>query len=445
MTEPRSFIEPFKNRLLEVFNSSSSGDDPYRNPYFAREERKRKKPEPGKDNWEEESLHLFEDFLSLDEEKITHGLAKAKVRKALDKKYAQSSRSEQLAQETMALENMLETTEIAPEITERKLELLNEWRSDLARLLRSRFPAIAGWVDLLSRPAWVHLAQQGMQPRFLLNLMILAWYRQQSEEPSQNPAALLYLQLHIQFLNLGLKSDEIVQHLEKYTLDLQDFESLLSQTLHALERNGELIESFQTLIQVRCVQARRYFLRLLGQPWLDPDKRLANFHLNQRYQRLRSQVLETRERLQNQRQLAFEDLLRLQSRWHRQRLCLAALHTLNLAQEQLPLSLPQIAERLRPLGLNAESPEIKQLLQKLNLVQLERWIQLSQQQKLPAADLGFVSDAILEQDLMSALNEEDWTTLEKWALLKSWYTSHFKQQSIAPLSSQLESFLPLEL
>jgi hypothetical protein len=144
--------------------------------------------------------------LSLDEEKITNGLAKAKVRKALDKKYAQSSRSEQLDQETRALEDLLESGEISPEITQRKLALLEQWIQDLNQLLKRRYPAIAGWVDLLSRPAWVHLAQQGMPPRFLLNLMILAWYRQRASEPSQNPAASLYLQIHLQYLNLGLKA-----------------------------------------------------------------------------------------------------------------------------------------------------------------------------------------------------------------------------------------------
>ena len=447
MTDGKSFIEPFKARLLEVFNSSSSGDNPYgNNPYLAREERKRKKEAPSKESsWEEESRNLFEDFLSLDEEKITHGLAKAKVRKAMDKKYAQSIRHDQLDQETRALEDTLESTAIAPEITARKLELLDHWHADLSRLLRTRYPALVGWVDLLSRPAWVHLAQQGMQPRFLLNLMILTWYSRNRREAHDDPEALLFLQLHIQYLNLGFKAEDIHQQLEKYTLELDGFESLLSQTLHALERNGELLESFETLLKVRCSQARRYFLRLLAQPWLDPDKRLARFHLNQRYQRLRIQLRELKDRLQSQRAVSRDEMAWLQSHWRGHTLCLAALHILNLAQQSLPLAPQQITEALRPMGLSADTPEIRSLLEKISLENLERWIRLSQQEAVPEPDPGFVSDAVLEQDLLTATESEDWTALEKWALLKAWYASSFRQQSIEPLASQLEAFLPLEL
>lgn len=447
MTDSKSFMEPFKARLLEVFNSSSSGDNPYaNNPYLAREERKRKKEPAGKEStWEEESRNLFEDFLSLDEEKITHGLAKAKVRKALDKKYAQSRRRDQLDQETRALEDTLETTGISPEVTARKLAALDQWELDLARLLRTRYPALVGWVDLLGRPAWVHLAQQGMQPRFLLNLMILAWYRSRRREASEDAEALLFFQLHIQYLNLGLKADEIHQHLEKYTLEADTFESLLTQTLHAIERNGELIESFETLIKVRCSQARRYFLRLLSQPWLDPDKRLARFHLHQRYQRLRSQVHDIRERMQGQRAAGAAEMAWVLGHWRGHALALGGLQILNSAQQHLPLSPQKLAEALRPLGLSPESPEIRDLLGRLDLACLERWIRLSQLEPTPPADPGFISDSVLEQELAAAMAQEDWTTLEKWALLKAWYASGFRQQNIEPLAKQLESFLPLDL
>lgn len=447
MNDSKSFMEPFKARLLEVFNSSSSGDNPYaNNPYLAREERKRKKETAPKDsNWEEESRHLFEDFLSLDEEKITHGLAKAKVRKALDKKYAQSSRREQLEQETLALENTLETTGIAAEVTARKLDALAQWLEDVEKLLRTRYPALLGWIDLLERPAWVHLAQQGMQPRFLLNLMILSWYRRQQREASEDPEALLFFQLHIQYLNLGLKADEILQHLEKYTLALDTFTSLLTQTLHALERQGELIESFETLLKVRCSQARRYFLRQLAQPWLDPDKRLARFHLGQRYRRLHGQMRDVRERLNGQRAADIGEMAWLLGHWRGHGLALAGLQLLNAAQQQLPLTPPRIDDILQPLGLSAGQAEVKALLAGFTLGGLESWIQLSQQTETPAADPGFISDSVLEQEIAAAMDGEDWATLEKWALLKAWYASSFRQQSIEPLTRQLADFLPAEL
>ncbi len=442
MSDPKSFIEPFKNRLLEVFNSSSQSEDGgYRHSIFTREERKRKK-EGAKDSWEEESLHLFEDFLSLDEEKITHGLAKAKVRKALDKKYAQSRQGELIEHETRALEDTLDATTIAPEITARKLALLEIWMDDLARLLRTRYPALSGWVNLLSRPAWVHLAQQGMQPRFLLNLMILAWYRRTGREASDSREALLYLQLHIQYLNLGFKSEEIVLHLEKYTLDVDSFESLLNQTLHALERNGELLESFETLLKVRCSQARRYFLRLLGQPWLDPDKRLARFHLNQRFGRLRSQLRELRERLQTGRAVSPEELVAFQTHWRGQSLALVALNLLNAAQENLPLREHTLNPQLQSIGLSVQSPDVQKLLGMINLERLERWIRLSQQEAEAPMDPGFISDAVIDQALLPAIEQDDWTTLEKWALLKSWYGSGFRQMGLEPLGKQLDAFLP---
>lgn len=440
MTDPKSFIEPFKSRLMEVFNASSSGDSNYRYPYQGDGQKRKRRPAAAGD-MESESRHLFEDFLSLDEEKITHGLAKAKIRKAMDRKYRRSSQSEQLEQETRALEDVLDASEIDPEITRQKLVAIQHFQGELAELLQNRHPAIWGWVDLLSREAWLHLAQQGLPPRFLLNLMIISHYQRSGQEAYDNPQALLFLQLHVQYLNLGLSHQEILQQIEKYTLDLDDFQSLLNQTLHAIERNGEMINSLETLVQARCQQAQRYFLQKLKQPWLEPDHRLARYHIVARYRRLKQKLQEQAERVQAQQQVDAARLGGLLKDWHGQQSALLFLVLLRQAIKGLPLSEHELYQELQAEDLPELSPDMQNAL---NLRQLEAWIR---QQQMPSAnplDPGFVPDSVLQQDLAQMMASHDWASLEKWALLKAYYGHLFQTQAIDQLGQQAEVFLPAD-
>lgn len=443
MSDSKSFIEPFKSRLMEVFNASSSGDEPNRQAYYAREEPKSPKKKET-EGWEKESEHLFEDFLSLDEERITHGLAKAQVRKAMDRKYRKSQRSDQLEQETRAIEDTLEYSEIPQEITEQKLALVSDWRADLERLIASRHHLLVGWLDLLSRPAWNHLAQQGMPPRFLLNLMIIAYYSEQAKEMLDNPEALLYLQLHVQWLNLGLKADDILTHIEKFTIDLHSFESMLNQSLHALERSAEFLDSFATLVQVRCSQARPYVLQKLEQPYLDPDRRLARYHLEQRYVRLYAKIQGLQERLSAHQALPSEEMAHSVQKWHGQALYLGLLNLLNLcSSEGLPNDREGWLAQHLPQGLSQQEHQL--FSQIMDLQHLEQWWQKTQTDRTPEPAPGFISDAVLEQDILNAIEDQDLNLLEKWALCKAYYLSLFRRQGLAELKHEIEVFLPLTL
>jgi len=439
MNDSRSFIEPFKSRFLEVFNASSSGDNPYRNPPPppGKRPKKQESTEPG---WDHESQHLFEDFLSLDEERITNGLAKAKVRKALDRKYRRSSRSEQLEEETRALEDVLDADQIAPEITQQKLVLITQFLDDVNKLIGSRYPGLIDRVDLLSRPVWLHLSQQGLHPRFLLNLFIMAHYYQTGQEVYDNLQARLYLQMHVQHLNLGLRAEEIVQHLEKHTLDLERFSSMLDQTLHALERQSELLGSLENLLQIKCQQAQAYFLQQLQQPYLDANSRLASFYLLQKHQTLRTAVHQLAERLAAQQKVEPEQASELMGQWLGREQALVSLFVLQAAKTELPLISEEIETQLEALEL---APSLfAKIDPQLNLEQLEIW---SQNAIRPAQEpgLGFVSDQVLDQDWNTAVAEEDWSVLEKWALLKAYYGLVFRQSSILPLGRSAEAFLPL--
>jgi len=443
MTDSKSFIEPFKSRFMEVFNASSSGDDPQRQAYYGREERK-KRPKKEPDGWEKESENLFEDFLSLDEERITNGLAKAKVRKALDRKYRKSQRSEQLEEETRAIEDTLEYSEIPREVTEKKCVLVAEWKEDIERLIASRHRLLNGWVDLLSRPAWHHLTQQGMPPKFLLNLMIIAYYSQHKEEMLDSPKALLYLQLHVQWLNLGIKAEAILSHIEKFTIDLHSFESLLNQTLHALERSTEFLESFTTLLQVRCTQARSFALDKLKQNYLDPDQRLARYHLQQRYLRLYTRIQKLQERLSDQQNTSPEEMSTSIQAWHGQALSLGLLNLLNTCSSKgLPISRESWMTEHLPQGLSEQ--ELLLLSESMDLLHLEKWWQQEELDKPSDLEPGFVSDAVLEQDILNAIDEQELNVLDKWALCKAYYLNLFQRQGLAELKRELEVFLPPSL
>lgn len=439
MNDSRSFIEPFKNRLFEVFNASGQGEDPYRHSFY--EQGKGKKPKQD-EVWEEESQNLFEDFLSLDEEKITQGMAKSRVKKAMDRKYRKSRRSEQLEEETRALEDSLDARDIAPEITAEKLAHAKDFASDVKRLIRTRHPALEGWLDLLSFSAWKHLSEQGFPPKLLLNLCILAYYVKTRREVSANPEALLYLQLHTQALNLQLRSGEVDEHVEKYTIDLDGFDSMVSQTLHALERHREMLDSFVELLQARCGEARVYALKRLGQPYLDPDRKLARFHLQQRQERLKDQVTQLQNRLQAQQRVDPEQMISLLPHWQGNSLYLGLLEVLQrCAQDGLPGSRERLAALLENQSLNWV--EVERLLDHLELSQLENWLRpaLSAEQ----IEAGFISDAVLEQNIADAIHNSDWTILDKWALCKAHYVDLFERQVVQELTAQLLQFLPPSL
>lgn len=439
MNDSRSFIEPFKSRLLEVFNASSSGDNPYRNPPPPPGKRP-KKAEPAEAGWDSESEHLFEDFLSLDEEKITNGLARAKVHKALDRKYRRSSRSEQLEEETLALEDVLDADLIAPEITLQKLDLIAVFLTDVQNLIANRYPGLSQRADLLSRPVWLHLSQQGLHPRFLLNLFMIAHYYQSGQEAYDNPQARLYLQMHVQHLNLGLRAEEIEQHLEKHTLDLERFSSMLDQTLHALERQSELLGSLENLLQIKCEQAQTYFLQRLQEPYLDVNSRLARFYLLQKYRGVCTAVYQLAERLQARQKVEPEQAADLMQRWLGHEQALASLFVLQAAKTELPLIPAEMETEL--VAMELDPALFAAIDTQLNLEQLEKWVQDSVVSSLESAP-GFVSDQVLEQNWNTAVAEEDWSVLEKWALLKASYGLLFRQSSILPLGRSAEAFLPL--
>lgn len=413
-----SRFEPLKSRLREVFNASSSGDNPYGNPPPVPAAQKRK-PSTEASGWEQESEHLFEDFLSLDEERITQGLAKARVRKAMEKKYGQA----RLSEENAAMEDTLQVEGVDAEKTRQKILMAGRFVEELRAFLHSRYPHLAHWLNPLDVQLWKHLSAEGLAPKFLLNLMIVAYYVQTELELWQQDRATMYLHLHIQLLGLNFTPDQIFQQVEKWTLDVEDFQSLLQQTYHALERDHAYFASFP--IQIQATAAQAPVLEALSSVPFNLDTRLGQYALARNYARQQAQARDYVRRFQGHQQVEVSQLLDWVRRVQPQRRQFLRLFALRaLSASVLPLD----SEAIQQFDPIFQMPALyHETLQELTPSRLREWgrsiISID-----PAPE--YVSDEVLKQDILTAMEENQLSTLEKWVQFKTYQAHLFRSQCL---------------
>ena len=413
-----SRFEPLKSRLREVFNASSSGDNPYGNPPPMPAAPRRKKVQE-KSGWEQESEHLFEDFLSLDEEKITQGLAKARVRKAMEKKYGQA----RLSEENAAMEDTLQVEGVDAEKTSQKLVMASRFLEELRLFLHDRYPHLAHWLNPLDVQLWKHLLSEGLGHKFLLNLVIVAYYLQTELELWQQDRATMYLHLHVQLLKLNFTSDQIFQYVEKWTLDVNDFQSLLQQTYHALERDHAFFASFPVSAQAQTAQAHA-LVELSGVPF-NIETRLGQYALARNYARQQIRARNDVLRFRNHQHVDVSDLHDWVKQIQPQRRLFLRLFALRaLSVSVLPLD----ADAIQQFDPIFQMPSLYgETLQELTPSRLREW-------GCPAKPLDplpeYVSDAVLKQDILAAMEENQLSTLEKWVQFKTYQAHLFRRQCL---------------
>lgn len=413
-----SRFEPLKSRLREVFNASSSGDNPYGSPPPT-PVAPRRKAAKAKPDWEQESEHLFEDFLSLDEEKITQGLAKARVRKAMEKKYGQA----RLSEETAAMEDTLQVEGVDAEKTHQKVVLAQNFLTELLRFLQERYPHLAKWLNPLEPTLWAHLAEAGLSPKFLLNLMVAAYFIQTEEELWQQPQATMYLHLHVQRLRLNFTPEQLFQHVEKWTLDVSDFQSLLQQTYHALERHHAYFAAYP--VQAQAEKAQVAVLQSLSHVPFRLDTRLGQYALARQYARQQALARQYVARFHSHQQLNVTDLHDWVKRIQPQRRLFLRLFALRaLAASVLPLDSDAV-QQFDPIFKHP--PLYQEPLRTLTSSQLQKWGQQTQV-KDPVPE--YVSDQVLKQDILAAMDEDQLTTLEKWVQFKAYQAHLFRSQCL---------------
>jgi hypothetical protein len=425
LSDRDSFIQPFKNRLFEIFNASSSGQDPYRQSTYQRQQRRKKatKPEDGED-WDQESQLFFDDFISLDEEKITHGLNRAQVRKAFDRKFRTSTRSDELAREMEIIEDTFGTQGVSPETTAAKLEKLNGFIADFEHLIRSRAPSVAGRFQLFSLPALRRLKEWGMQAKTLQNLVWLRIIHRMQQEVLDNPEAFLHVQLCLQALDLPMRHMELQRFIERHLIDLPSFESLLHQTYHYLEQNARIFEAMENEMRLLSIQVQPWFLHLIGRPYLNLEKRLGKRHLENRYLRLKSQLMEVQRQVKHleksQSSLAHflgEKAELLQAWQGLEGHLVALLQLLEMSKSEAEAQGEQRADILRRLGiLEPVSSSGDALYQLEYLVQL--LAQLQNRDFFDSPELPDVYVAPLTLRQLQSIKSQDLAALEKWAIFK---------------------------
>jgi hypothetical protein len=422
MSERDSFIQPFKNRLFEIFNASSSGQDPYRQSMYQRQQRRKKNEKrEGGDDWDEESQNFFDDFISLDEQKITHGLSQAQARKAFDRKFRTSNRSEDLAREMELIEDTFGTQGIEPETTAEKLQKLNEFVQDFEHLIKSRVPAADGRFELFSLASLRRLKQWGMQAKMVQNLV---WFRiiyRQQQEVLDNPEAFLHVQLCLQALDLPQRYSELQRFVERHLIDLPSFEALLHQTMHYLEQNTRIFEALENEIRLLSLQVQPWYLHQLGRPYLNLEKRLGRRHLENRYLRLKAQLFDVQKQVRhlekNHSSVAHflgekADLL---NAWLGMETTLSALlELLDLARNQNQEGAENQTAILLRLGITDFSGSSLFTLEILAEI-LER---LQAQNFFASPEVKDVYVSPLTQRQLQAIKEQDFTALEKWAVFK---------------------------
>ncbi len=439
MSDRDSFIQPFKNRLFEIFNASSSGQDPYRQSTYQRQQRRKKgtKPEDGED-WDQESQLFFDDFISLDEEKITHGLNRAQVRKAFDRKFRTSTRSDELAREMEIIEDTFGTQGVSPETTAAKLEKLAGFLSDFEQLIRSRAPSVASRFQLFSLPTLRRLKEWGMQAKMLQNLVWLRIIHRMQQEVLDNPEAFLHVQLCLQALDLPMRHMELQRFIERHLIDLPSFESLLNQTYHYLEQNARIFEAMENEMRLLSMQVQPWFLHLIGRPYLNLEKRLGKRHLENRYLRLKTQLMEVQRQIKHleksQNSLAHflgekADLLQA---WQGLDEHLSALLELfDLGKNEPEVKGEQKSETLLRLGINESlTPSADSLFQLEYLVQL--LTQLQNRHFFETTDQPDVYVAPLTLRQLQSIKNQDLAALEKWAIFKVQQVLLLQNDSLRP-------------
>jgi hypothetical protein len=439
LSDRDSFIQPFKNRLFEIFNASSSGQDPYRQSTYQRQQRRKKgtKPEDGED-WDQESQLFFDDFISLDEEKITHGLNRAQVRKAFDRKFRTSTRSDELAREMEIIEDTFGTQGVSPETTAAKLEKLAGFLSDFEQLIRSRAPSVASRFQLFSLPTLRRLKEWGMQAKMLQNLVWLRIIHRMQQEVLDNPEAFLHVQLCLQALDLPMRHMELQRFIERHLIDLPSFESLLNQTYHYLEQNARIFEAMENEMRLLSMQVQPWFLHLIGRPYLNLEKRLGKRHLENRYLRLKTQLMEVQRQIKHleksQNSLAHflgekADLLQA---WQGLEGHLSALlELLDLGKNEPEVMGEQKAETLQRLGINESlAPAANSLFQLEYLVQL--LTQLQNRHFFDSTELPDVYVAPLTLRQLQSIKSQDLAALEKWAIFKVQQVLLLQNDSLRP-------------
>lgn len=437
MNERDSLIRPLKNRLFEIFNTSSLGQNPYRHTLYQRAKKQPKKADS--ESWDEESQLFFNDFISLDEEKITHGLSQAEAKKAFDRKFRTSHHSEHLAREMQNLENTLGTEGVAPEITQRKLELVHEFVADFQRLVHTRIPSIAGRFDLFSLPVLHRLKQWGCQARMLQHLVWLRCLYRLNQEVLDNPEALLHVQICLLALEQPLKHAELLRFIERHLIELESCQALIHQTWHYLEQNFRLFEALENEIRLLSLQVQPWYLRKLQRPYLNLDKRLGRRHLENRYLRLKQQLQEVQRQIRHldksQQSLAhfLGEKAPLIHHWEgieSTLMTLLALHTsTRQGSEAQQESLEQTFIRL---GLPSDQSTAIRLH---SLEELVQCLEQPKNQALEDTEEGALYIAPLTERQLQTLNTGDLATLEKWSLYKAQQVSLFQKQ-VLPLILQ---------
>jgi hypothetical protein len=431
MNERDSFIQPFRNRLLGIFNSSSSGQDPYRQPAYTRPPRRRKTDRRADgNNWELESQNFFDDFISLDEEKITHGLSQARARQAFDRKFRASSHSEHLAREMEILQDTLATEGVAPEITAQKLVLLDQFRQDFEHLIKSRLPLLNQRFELFSLPILKRLKSWGFQPRMLQNLVWLRCFSICRAEMLDNSEALMMAQLSLSYLEQPARYSDMQRFIERHLIDLDSFESLIRQTLHALEQNFRLFEVLAQELELLSLQAQPWYLKQTGRPYLDLNKRLARRHLINRYQNLYNRLSTKTSPGKNDLQLLAEKSSLIPD-WKAFNAALEALISLTQHPE-VPAH-----ERL------SELPGLSRHETTFSLEQLEHiQTQIQQQALHPLTENLQVYVSPLTERQLQSVCEHDLAIQEKWSVFKAQQIHLFQEQVLKKVQQACQDVRP---
>lgn len=438
MSERDSFIQPFKNRLFEIFNASS-GQDPYRHALYQRQQRRKKQEKRERtENWDEESQLFFDDFISLDEQKITHGLSQAEAKKAFDRKFRTSNHSENLAREMQSLQDTFGTEGIAPEITQRKLELVQEFVADFQHLIQTRLPALSGRFDLFSLPVLHRLKQWGFQGRMLQHLVWLRCLYRLNQEVLDNPEALLHVEICLLALEQPLRHSELLRFIERHLIDLESCQALIHQTWHYLEQNFRLFEALENELRLLSLQVQPWYLQALGRPYLNLNKRLGRRHLENRYLRLKQQLQEVQRQIRHldksQQSLAhfLGEKASLLHSWEGMESTLTTLLALNASAQQSSEPAGESLEHiLNRLGLFRENQTARQLQTLEELVKILEQMESQRLQALVAETDRYV--APLTQRQLKAVSTGDLATLEKWSLYKAQQVSHFQKQALLPI------------
>lgn len=396
---------------------------------------KKDQSQQDKDNekWQQDAEEYFNDFISIDEEKISVALARLeekrfkKRRKGKDNKQSsseQKKRREDIEKQTLLVSEAFKDITFSPEELAQKKQLSQECLKELKKLVNKLCPEIHLYFDLFSYDSLALLKANGFQDKIIMNIVFIHYFAN-DDSGVIDTQQYLYFQIFLFYLNISLTVTEIQNYITSHFNEPQQFEKITQQLIRYIKLNARCFQSIEAELIIRMEHVLPYFLKQIKRSKLDLSKKLAVRNLEHQLIKLRTKINRVNkqiERLLSKKQSIFNylgenDGLLLQWKETEYNVCCIFI-LYYLLNEGFPLTTSRLYKHLKSLGVRLKHPEIIERLKGFSLEELGKLQLLSQQDSntIKKPEYTLIDPKQLNYN---QLTHDDLQSDEQWILYKT--------------------------